>query len=307
MAGNSLYSSLTLRLAVLVLAGCGLPQKGRAQDFKCFDLSVPRQIVGDFGQYAKAIARSPAKLRHLNKRDALYLVGFSGATAALIATDTRISNSITADEGDRRASRYASNILVGAAIGTSTIKYFVGCHEHNRQRRDDAVREWESMGFALGSVGALKYIFRRERPGPLSNGDFFDSATSFPSGHSAIATAWAAVLGEEYPGYLWRYLALGGAGVTSFLRVTARQHYPSDVLVGGMIGHLTGSYICRDHKCREASPHAQAEPAIRAPEEHIAWAPYDPSGERNPALALARRQFCESVSSGENAATRCAK
>ena len=244
----------------------------------------------------------------MNKRDAVYLLAFSGATAALLATDTQISDSITSDEGDRRASRYASNILVGAAIGTSTIKYLVGCHEHNRQRRDDAVREWESMGFGLGSVGALKYIFRRERPGPGSKGEFFDSATSFPSGHSAIATAWAAVLGEEYPGYLWRYLALGGAGVTSFLRVTARQHYPSDALVGGMIGHLTGSYICRDHKCREATPRTKIEnmPSGNG-NQGILRPQYVEPREKNDALYVARQQFCEGISTTTEAATRCAQ
>ena len=296
------------RLLLLLVVWCWFCQASRADDFKCLDLSVPRQAIRDFGQYAKAIAKSPAKLGHLNKRDALYLLGFGGATAALLATDTRFSNSITSDEGDRRASRYASNILVGAAIGSSTIKYIVGCHEHNRQRRDDAVREWESMAFGLGSVGALKYIFRRQRPGPGSNGDFFDSATSFPSGHSAIATAWAAVLGEEYPGYLWRYLALGGAGVTSFLRVTARQHYPSDVLVGGMIGHLAGTYICRDHKCREAAPRTGSEPITdRNIAPAIVLPQYAATGEMDAAHYVARQQFCESISLTREAATRCAK
>src|SRR5690242_16808647 len=296
----------TLRFVLLAFLCCWVPQRGRAQEFKCLDLSVPRQAVRDFGQYAKAIAKSPAKLGHLNKRDAAYLLVFSGVTAALIATDTQVSDSITAEEGDRRASRYASNILVGAAIGTSTIKYIVGCHEHNRQRRDDAVREWESMAFGLGSVGALKYIFRRQRPGPGSNGDFFDGQTSFPSGHSAIATAWAAVLGEEYPGYLWRYLALGGAGVTSVLRVTARQHYPSDVFVGGMIGHLTGAYICRDHKCREAPPRAETGPTTHSVEP-VQWSQYGSPQDPDSAVNVARQQFCDSISESEDAASRCSK
>lgn len=154
----------------------------------------------------------PTKLAHLNGCDALYLLGFSGATVALIAIDKNVSNSVTGQSGDRRASRYASNILVGAALGSSTINYLVGCHERNRQRRDDAVREWEAMGFGLGSVGVLKHIFRRERPAPGSTGQFFDSGTSFPSGHSVLATAWAAVLGEEYPGTsgdIWHSGVLG--------------------------------------------------------------------------------------------------
>jgi membrane-associated phospholipid phosphatase len=266
-------------------------------------VAVPKQILRDFAHYTTAIVKSPAKLSHLNRRDALYLLGFSGATAALIATDTRISNSITGESGDRRASRYASDILVGTALGTSTIKYLVGCHERNRQRRDDAVREWEAMGFGLGSVTALKYIFRRQRPGPSSNGDFFDSSTSFPSGHSAIATSWAAVLGDEYPGHLWRYLALGGAGVTSFLRITAREHYPSDVLVGGMIGHLTGEYICRHGKCQETPPKAEIGHGHTGNPE-IMTVTYD-SVKLDPSVYAAYRQFCNSISATREEADRC--
>jgi len=277
-------------------------QHSWAQDH-CLDIATPRQVVRDFGHYATAIAKSPTKLAHLNRRDALYLLGFSGATAALIATDRSVSDSITGESGDRRASRYASDILVGAAVGSSTIKYFVGCRERNRQRRDDAVREWEAMGFGLGSVGVLKF-FRRERPAPGSKGEFFDSGTSFPSGHSALATAWAAVLGEEYPGHLWRYLALGGAGATSFLRISAREHYPSDVFVGGMIGHLTGEYICRHGKCQETPEKASfGHEDTAGVQETTSFS--NPSFEQDSPIYAARRQFCNSISATKEEAERC--
>lgn len=296
----------TFRVLLLVFLCWCLSQASWAQD-RCLDMAVPRQIVRDFGHYATAIAKSPTKLAHLNGRDAVYLLGFSGATVALIATDKRVSDNVTGDSGDRRVSRYASNILVGAALGSSTIKYFVGCHERNRQRRDDAVREWEAMGFGLGSVGVLKYVFRRERPAPGSKGDFFDNGTSFPSGHSALATAWAAVLGEEYPGYLWRYVALGGAGVTSVLRITAREHYPSDVLVGGMIGHLTGEYICRHGKCQETPPKTGIEHTDTT--VHYPTTLLSDSGfsESDRAIYAARRQFCNGISATTEEADRCAQ
>ena len=299
---NSPLVKHSLRVLALLWVCYGLTHACVAQD-RCLDAAVPKQAVRDFGHYAVAIAKSPAKLRHLNGRDALYLLAFSGATAALLATDTSVSNSIDSAHEDRRESNYTSNLLVGAALSTSTIKYFVGCHEHNRQRRDDAVREWESMAFALGSVGGLKYIFKRQRPGFGSNGDFFDSGTSFPSGHAAVGTAWAATLGEEYPGRMWEYLALGGAGTVSAFRITAKKHFPSDTLVGGMIGFLTGSYICRHGKCQETPAKAGIEhggsgkrPAATAPP--IAM-------ERNATVYAARRQFCNSISATKEEAERC--
>src|SRR6185312_1753531 len=95
----------------LVVACGGLTNRCRAQD-RCFDAAVPKQIVRDFGHYAKAIAKSPAKLGHLNGRDVAYLLAFSGATAALLATDTHISNSIDSEHEDRRESNYASNLMI---------------------------------------------------------------------------------------------------------------------------------------------------------------------------------------------------
>jgi hypothetical protein len=153
-------------------------------------------------------------------------------------------------------------------------------------------------------VGILKYIFRRERPSPGSKGEFFDSGTSFPSGHSALATAWAAVLGEEYPGHLWRYLALGGAGVTSFLRISAREHYPSDVLVGGMIGHLTGEYICRHGKCQETPAKASFDHSDASTiRENSSFS--NPSFKQDSPIYAARRQFCNSISATIEEADRC--
>ena len=291
----------TLRVLVLVAVSCGLTHLCAAQD-GCFDATVPKQIVRDFGHYATAIAKSPAKLRHLNGRDVAYLLAFSGATAALLATDTRISNTVDSEHEDRREGNYASNLMIGAAISTSTIKYFVGCHEHNRQRRDDAVREWESMGFALGAVGGLKYIFKRQRPGPGSNGDFFDSGTSFPSGHAAVGTAWAATLGEEYASNLPEYFALGGAATVSAFRITAKKHFPSDVLVGGIIGYLTGSYICRHGKCEETPPkaeigHGDAGRLVTANSSRVL--------EQGHTVYAARRQFCNSISATKEEADRC--
>jgi membrane-associated phospholipid phosphatase len=299
---NAALARPIFRALALAVACCALAHPSAAQD-RCLDPAVPKQALRDFGQYAVAIAKSPAKLRHLTGRDAVYLLAFSGATAALIATDSSVSNSIDSAHEDRRESNYASNLMVAAALSTSTIKYLVGCHEHNRQRRDDAVREWESMGFALGSVGALKYIFRRQRPGPGSNGDFFAGGTSFPSGHAAVSTAWAATLGEEYPGHAWEYLALGGAGTVSAFRITAKKHFPSDTLVGGMIGFLTGSYICRHGKCRETPPKAEIEPGTPGRPQVAVPSPF--FLEHDTTMAAARRQFCDSISDNKEEAEKC--
>jgi hypothetical protein len=224
------------------------------------------------------------------------MLGWAGVTAALLTYDTNLSNRIDAEHADRHAANVGSNILIATALGTSTIKYLVGCHNHDIHQRNNAVREWEAMGFSLGSVGVLKYAFRRQRPDSFgSQGDFFQSGNnSFPSGHAATGFAWATTVSSEYPGRLWGVAGYGGAGAVTVLRVLARQHWPSDAWVGMTVGYLTGRYLCRSDKCRETPPKAENTAPLRAgiPEEQ--------------AVASARRQFCESIASDAESSSRCA-
>ncbi len=61
--------------------------------------------------------------------------------------------------------------------------------------------------------------------------------------------AWSAatVLAHEYPGPLTKFLAYGLATGISVARVTGRQHFPSDVLVGSGLGYLIGRQVYARH------------------------------------------------------------
>lgn len=63
-------------------------------------------------------------------------------------------------------------------------------------------------------------------------------STSFPSGHSASAAAFAVSVGDALP---TMRLPLGvAASVVAFSRVYTGVHYPGDVLVGVAVGALLG-------------------------------------------------------------------
>lgn len=91
----------------------------------------------------------------------------------------------------------------------------------------------------------LKNIIARPRPkidlpGAIVPFDFYHSF-SFPSGHAVMSFAAAFVLGRVHKKSKWLYYSL--AMLISFSRIYLGKHYPSDVLVGAVIGLLIG-YIC---------------------------------------------------------------
>ena len=69
------------------------------------------------------------------------------------------------------------------------------------------------------------------------------SSTSFPSGHSASAAAFAFAVGDVVPAL--RVPLRAAASVVAFSRVYTGVHYPSDVVVGAAAGALLGRLVSR--------------------------------------------------------------
>jgi len=64
------------------------------------------------------------------------------------------------------------------------------------------------------------------------------SSTSFPSGHAASGFAFAAAVGRDRP---WLGLALRFvAAAVAYSRIHTGVHYPSDAVVGSLIGEGIG-------------------------------------------------------------------
>jgi len=71
---------------------------------------------------------------------------------------------------------------------------------------------------------------------------------SFPSGHSASIWALAAVFSGVYPDKKLVQIGVYSlATAVSIARVTGKNHYVSDVIVGSGVGYLIGRMVVKQH------------------------------------------------------------
>ncbi|MBV8208396.1 MAG: phosphatase PAP2 family protein [Acidobacteria bacterium] len=208
--------------------------------------AVIRHVVEDQWH----IWTSPLRLK---PADTVWLVPFGGITAGLIMTDRTASHEATRNSHVNLL-QTVSNAGLAAFGGATAGLYLLGWDTGNAQLRETGILGGEAMLDGLMVSEGLKYIFERQRPAEANGaGRFFQlgSQKSFPSGHSTVAFAFASVLAREYPGWLSQAAAYGGAAAIALARVGGRQHFPSDVFVGGASGYLIGRYVYRAHHDRD--------------------------------------------------------
>ncbi len=137
------------------------------------------------------------------------------------------------------AMRWTSNSVIlapiipaGMAIG--------GWTADNKPLLADAATVGASMGTSLALVMGTKYIVRRPRPYVKYEGDLVSVTTepdpSFPSGHTVLAFSTATSLSMLYPRWYVVAPSMLWATAVGFSRLYLGVHYPSDVLVGALIG-----------------------------------------------------------------------
>jgi len=197
--------------------------------------------IADFLEDQKQIWTSPFRVR---SADATWLVPLAGVTAGLFVTDRHYSASLpqnpTSINHYNKVSSYGAATLIGAGAGL----YLFSFPTHNEHWRETGFLAGEAALNSLVTVEALKYSMGRDRPYQGNgSGSFFRGGTSFPSENAAVAWSIAGVIAHEYDGTLPKLFAYGAASAISYSRVRARQHFPSDVLVGSVLGYLVSQSV----------------------------------------------------------------
>lgn len=130
------------------------------------------------------------------------------------------------------ASPPVDGLMVGATYALGALPVLATALARRHRQTSQAL--WVAMLVALGASLVLQQLGMRPRPDAarllLPAPDF----PSFPSGHAAIAFAFAAVLGLRWR--RWAVPGLLGAALISYSRVHVGHHFVTDVLAGAALG-----------------------------------------------------------------------
>jgi len=123
-------------------------------------------------------------------------------------------------------------------------------NEYNKNSAYLGFKAWLKAGIY---TWILKVSIGRARPCEETKGFFGPGFKhlSFPSGHTSSAFALATVMGERYQKKLLAYTLATLVGLS---RIYFNKHYPSDVLVGALIGYLSGKEILAEKEKKTFSP-----------------------------------------------------
>jgi membrane-associated phospholipid phosphatase len=198
-----------------------------------------KHLVGDQKQFWT----SPARFR---TKDLKWILPAAGITAAFMASDSWWSRQV--NPSHIQTSLHISDYGTYSMIGLTGASFLFGQMTHNDHMKEAGLLTGEAAINATGVAYLFKEMTQRQRPYQDSgNGDFFKGGSSFPSEHSAIAWSVASVWAHEYPGWLSQTAAYGLASAITVTRVTAKQHFPSDVIVGSALGWYFGRQVYRAH------------------------------------------------------------
>ncbi|MFW6111500.1 MAG: phosphatase PAP2 family protein [Candidatus Bipolaricaulota bacterium] len=105
-----------------------------------------------------------------------------------------------------------------------------------------------SLSISIVNIAVFRLIKTlMERPRPVTLGSRplkyrLVDEFAFPSGHATVAFGIAYVLASAYPGLWWAWFGAYLASlIISLSRIFVREHYPSDVIGGAVIGTLVAA------------------------------------------------------------------
>ena len=212
-------------------------------------IGSPNWMARSFVADQKRFWTSPLQIR---EQDLDWLIPFTGLTAITIGNDRGIESHLTTDPSLIRRSKSFSNYAVAGMAAAGAGMFAWGHLAQNDHVTETGFLSGEAALNSLLITEGMKYVARRQRPlEGNGRGEFFSGGGSFPSLHSSVAWSIASVVAHEYPGIIPTLFSYGAATAVSVARVTGRQHWASDALIGSALGWYVGRQVYHAHAAQE--------------------------------------------------------
>ncbi|WP_018614403.1 phosphatase PAP2 family protein [Segetibacter koreensis] len=229
----------------------------------------------DFHTYSVLLAddikQAVTKPLHTKGKDWLKVGGFAVVTGAVSLANKPVNDyAVTLHKnnpGLSSVSKYVTNF--GGAYELYAIAgfYAYGLIFKSQKEKTTTALATQAYITAVGISFVAKYLAGEQRPyytdpltnkrGPIFHGPFYafkkgpdgkrlgtENFSSFPSGHTTAAFAAATVYAMEYRDKpLIPILSYSAATLVGLSRITENKHWPVDILVGGMLGYLSGRQV----------------------------------------------------------------
>jgi membrane-associated phospholipid phosphatase len=145
------------------------------------------------------------------------------------------SQTLPSDKFFQFVSNSDAYIVLGIPAGMGT----VGLIKHDDQLFRNACVTLAATAVNFGVTAVMKYSFNRDRPFityPDITRKSDGGSPSFPSGHTSMAFATATSLSLAYPKWYIIVPTYTWASTVAYSRMDLGVHYPSDVLIGALVG-----------------------------------------------------------------------
>jgi membrane-associated phospholipid phosphatase len=238
-------AAATALLSILILDAAPI----LGQPAGSFPEAVKDEVVR-LGEDSVALVKAPSSW---DRGDWTLLAGTIAGAGGLMAGDREAyrwavrNQSPSRDDTARFVSKFGAEYSIVLSAGLLAGGLVFG-DPGVRDTGRDAIEASILTGLLTNVV--LKPAFGRERPYDSDGATVFrpfSSNASFPSGHAAQAFTVASVISMRSDGWVVPTVSYTVASLVAVSRVYQQAHFPSDVLVGAVLGTAVGRFVVGRH------------------------------------------------------------
>ncbi len=176
----------------------------------------------------------------------LILLLFANSIQAQSISEVNTLRRINPDNPNSAVWNNLSNTSKYVSVGVPVGYFVAGLIHNNKDLKQKAAYTAATILLNTATTTLLKNVVKRERPYHTYTGIFpnkIESDYAFPSGHTSSAFATATSLAITTKKWYVAVPAFAWSASVGYSRIYLGQHYPSDVIMGAVVG-TSSAIVC---------------------------------------------------------------